>query len=114
MSGILPTVKVGDIGTIFDITVVEPADPLVPDGTKRAVNLTGYNTFNFEFEKPNGRKLTAVTATVKNGSGTDGILTYVDNVGIFDTNRRWKVRPILNKTDGTKFHGTWIGFTVGD
>jgi hypothetical protein len=55
-----------------------------------------------------------VTATIKNGLGTDGILTYTDTVGIFDTNRRWKVRPILNKNDGTKFQGTWIGFTVGD
>lgn len=114
MSNILPTVKVGDVGTIFDITVVEPVDPLVPDGTKQAVNLSTYNTFNFELEKPNGRKLALVTATIKNGTGTDGILTFVDNTGIFDTNRRWKVRPVLNKTSGTKFHGTWIGFTVGD
>ena len=51
MSSILPTVKVGDVGTIFDITVVEPADPEKPEGAKQPVNLTGYNTFNFEFER---------------------------------------------------------------
>jgi len=114
MSAITPTVKVGDVGTTFDITVVQPVDPLTPSGTKQAVDLRDYDTFNFQFEKPNGKQLSLVTATIKNGLGTDGILTYTDTVGIFDTNRRWKVRPILNKNDGTKFQGTWIGFTVGD
>jgi len=59
-----------------------------------------------------------VTATKKDA--VNGILTYTTatNVAsIFDTNRRWKIRPIITKSvanGGSSFRGTWVGFTVGD
>lgn len=114
MSAITSTVKIGNIGTVFEATVLEPITPSDPDGAKQAVDLANYVTYQYEFEKPNGRRLTLVNAMIKNGAGGDGILTWTDNVGIFDVTRRWKYRPILTTATGSLFKGTWIGFTVGD
>ena len=124
MSTITPTVKEGDLGTAFDITVKQPSDPADPSGAKTAIDFSHANyvgaTYQFEFEKPNGKRLALVTATKKDA--VNGILTYttlsgVGDVSIFDTSRRWKIRPIITKsvaTGGSSFRGTWVGFTVGD
>jgi len=124
MSTITPTVKEGDLGTAFDITVKQPSDPANPSGAKTAIDFSHANyvgaTYQFEFEKPNGKRLDLVTATKKDA--VNGILTYttlsgVGDVSIFDTRRRWKIRPIITKSvanGGSSFRGTWVGFTVGD
>ena len=124
MSTITPTVKEGDLGTAFDITVKQPSDPADPSGAKTAIDFSHANyvgaTYQFEFEKPNGKRLALVTATKKDA--VNGILTYttlsgVGDVSIFDTSRRWKIRPIITKSvanGGASFRGTWVGFTVGD
>jgi hypothetical protein len=122
MSAITPTVKEGDLGTAFDITVKQPTNPADPSGTKTAIDFSHADyvgaTYQFEFEKPNGARLSLVTATKKDA--VNGILTYTTatNVAsIFDTSRRWKIRPIITKSvanGGASFRGTWVGFTVGD
>jgi|TARA_B110000438_G_scaffold231226_1_gene226517 hypothetical protein len=122
MSAITPVVKVGDLGTAFDITVKQPTNPADPSGAKTAIDFSHADyvgaTYQFEFEKPNGKRLALVTATKKDA--TNGILTYTTatNVAsIFDANRRWKIRPIITKSNsngGSSFRGTWVGFTVGD
>jgi hypothetical protein len=114
MSAITSTVEIGNIGTIFEATVLEPVVPSVPDGAKQAVNLANYTVHQFEFEKPSGERLALVNATIKNGGGADGVLTYSENTGIFDDTGRWKYRPVLTTVTGSFFQGTWIGFTVGD
>jgi len=124
MSAITPTVKEGDLGTAFDITVKQPTNPADPSGAKTAIDFSHADytgaTYQFEFEKPNGKRLDLVTATKKDA--VNGILTYttlsgVEDVSIFDTSRRWKIRPIITKSvgnGGASFRGTWVGFTVGD
>jgi hypothetical protein len=124
MSAITPTVKEGDLGTAFDITVKQPTNPADPSGTKTVIDFSHADytgaTYQFEFEKPNGKRLDLVTATKKDA--VNGILTYttlsgVGDVSIFDTSRRWKIRPIITKSvsnGGSSFRGTWVGFTVGD
>ena len=119
MSAITPTVKEGDLGTAFDITVKQPTNPADPSGAKTAIDFTHDDyigaTYQFEFEKPNGKRLSLVTATKKDA--VNGILTYTTLTGvasIFDTSRRWKIRPIITKASGSSFRGTWVGFTVGD
>jgi hypothetical protein len=124
MSAITPVVKVGDLGTAFDITVKQPTNPADPSGAKTAIDFSHADytgaTYQFEFEKPNGKRLDLVTATKKDA--VNGILTYttlsgVGDVSIFDANRRWKIRPIITKSvvkGGSSFRGTWVGFTVGD
>ena len=124
MSAITPTVKEGDLGTAFDITVKQPTNPADPSGAKTVIDFSHADyvgaTYQFEFEKPNGKRLALVTATKKDA--VNGILTYttlsgVGDVSIFDTSRRWKIRPIITKSvanGGASFRGTWVGFTVGD
>ena len=122
MSAITPVVKVGDLGTAFDITVKQPTNPADPSGSKTAINFTHADytgaTYQFEFEKPNGKRLTKVTATKKDA--VNGILTYTtatNIASIFDANIRRKIRQIITKSvayGGSSFRGTWVGFTVGD
>lgn len=114
MSAILPDVKLGDIGTTIELTVQEPVDPAVPEGAKQATDLSNYTIFQFEFERPRGKRNDKVTATIKNGAGTDGILTYTTTTAYFNLENRWKVRAILTTVSGNKFHGSWVGFSVSD
>ena len=82
------------------------------------VNLSQGNAFQFEFMRKDGSTQT-VTATVKTGSGTDGVLTYTDTGGsVFNhanaKRGRWKVRGIVNYASCNVFKGSWEPFTVGE
>lgn len=115
MSAIFADIKKGDKGTTIELVIQKPTDPSQPLGTKEAVVLSAYATIQFEFENPNGKRLSLVTASIKNPpSGSDGIATYTDGVGIFTLTNRWKVRPVLTTGSGNIFKGSWVGFSVSD
>ena len=48
MSAITPVVKVGDLGTAFDITVKQPTNPADPSGAKTAIDFTHADYFRCE------------------------------------------------------------------
>lgn len=115
MSAIFAEIKKGDKGSTIELVIQEPVDPSLPLGTKQPVVLNTYTTIQFEFENPLGKRLTPVTASIKNPpTGSDGIAIYTDNVGIFTLTNRWKVRPILTTGSGNNFRGSWYGFSVSD
>lgn len=60
-------IHVGDIGTIFELTLVDGSEPL---------NLTDVETTEFVFKPPNGDAFVR-TALVVNPPGTNGKLLYV-------------------------------------
>lgn len=115
MSAIFAEIKKGDKGSTIEIIIQKPVNPADPLGAKTPVQLDLYSTINFEFENPLGKKLTPVTASIKSmPTGADGVATYTDNVGIFTSTNRWKVRPILTTGSGSIFKGSWVGFSVSD
>ncbi len=115
MSTILAEIKKGDKGTTIELVIQKPTDPAQPLGAKTPVQLNLYQTIQFEFEKPSGKRLDPVTASIKSPPvGADGVATYTDNTGIFTSTNRWKVRPILTTAGGSIFKGSWVGFSVSD
>ena len=66
-----------------------------------------------EFEKDNGTRL-IIVATIKNPTGTDGIITHKDVTGILDQIGRWKIRGIATFSNGDLFNGSWSGFHVAE
>ena len=108
-------IRIGNKGTIIDITMYEVS---ANGSSATVVNLSQGNAFQFEFMRKDGSTQT-VTATVKTGSGTDGVLTYTDTGGaVFNhanaKRGRWKVRGIVNYASGNVFKGSWEPFTVGE
>ena len=108
-------IRIGNKGTIIDVTMYSVA----ADGnTQLPLDLSAGNAYNFDFKRKDGTTQ-QVTATVKNGSGTDGILTYTDTAGAVFAHAkakrgRWEVRGIINYASGNAFKGSWEGFTVGE
>ena len=108
-------IRIGNKGTIIDITMYEVS---ANGSSATVVNLSQGNAFQFEFMRKDG-STQIVTATVKTGSGTDGVLTYTDTGGaVFNhanaKRGRWKVRGIVNYASGNVFKGSWEPFTVGE
>jgi hypothetical protein len=106
-------IRVGNKGTIIDITVYE-----VTGSNQSAVNLAQTNSQQMEFKRRNG-STQIVTASIKNSPGSDGVITYTDSAGtVFNhsnaTKGTWEVRGIVNYASGNTFKGSWQGFTVGD
>ena len=102
-------IRVGQIGTVFLTTVTK-----VQSGAEVPYDLTGSNLQQLEIQDPNGKRLTPINATIVNPPGTDGLLTYTDNTGIFTIAGRWQVRGIVGYATGAKFYGSWHGFTVAE
>ena len=107
------TIRVGNKGTIIDVTMYE-----VVGDTQTVLNLAGAASFQFEFKRKNG-STHLVTATPKNGAGGDGILTYTDTTGTIFAHSlakkgRWEVRGIVTYANANVFKGSWEGFTVGE
>ena len=101
--------------TTIELVIQKPVDPAQPLGSKTPVQLSSYSTIQFEFEQPSGKRLSPVTASIKTTPlGLDGVATYTDNIGIFTSTSRWKVRPILRTSGGSIFKGSWVGFSVSD
>tara|TARA_R110002073_G_scaffold273411_1_gene436864 strand:- start:129 stop:458 length:330 start_codon:yes stop_codon:yes gene_type:complete len=55
------------------------------DGTNVVVDLSAFTTKQMVFVDPDGSE-TTVTATVVNGTGTDGLLRYINNAGALTIN----------------------------
>lgn len=108
-------IRIGNKGTVIDVTMYSVS----ADGnSQNPLDLSQGNGYNLEFKRKDGTTQT-VTATVKNGSGTDGVLTYTDTGGAVFAHAkakrgRWEVRGIINYASGNTFKGSWEGFTVGE
>ncbi len=101
-------VRVGQIGTLLIVTVTR-----IVSGAEVAYDVSGTSSVTIEIQKPNGKRLTPVVASFQT-DGIDGVVTYVDSVGIFDDAGRWKVRGIANFANGDIFLGSWFGFSVDE
>ena len=98
-------IRIGNIGTVIDVTLQTAG------GT--AVNLSTSNALKIDMRKPDG-ELVELTGAVKNGSGTDGIITHTDSTGVFNKRGRWQARGRANFTGGDILKGSWVGFTVAE
>lgn len=115
MSVIFADIKKGDKRSTIELIIEKPVDPALPLGAKTPVQLNLYQTIQFEFENPLGKRLDKVTASIKSPpTGSDGVATYIDTVGIFNMTNRWKVRPVLTTASGGEYKGSWYGFSVSD
>ncbi len=83
-------IHVGDIGTIFEVTVKDGAS---------AVDISSATTKDLIFTSPGG------TATTRAGSfktdGTDGILQYTTLTGNIDEVGTWQIQASVVVTLGT-------------
>ena len=100
-------IRVGNIGTLLVCTVTK-----IVNGVEQVVDLSGTTSVKIEIQKPNGERLTALTATFLT-DGIDGKIQYTDNIGIFDVVGRWKIRGIAI-TGSVFLQGSWFGFTVDE
>ncbi len=76
-------IHVGDIGTVFEITIVDDNDA--------AIDISTATTLQIIFKKPNNRGTLTKTATFTN-SGTDGKLEYATISGDLDTAGLWYIQ----------------------
>jgi hypothetical protein len=74
-------IHVGDIGTLFEVTLYD---------CELVVDLTGATTLEIIFLKPDGSKLIA-SASFKT-DGTDGVITYAAISGDIDQAGSWKLQ----------------------
>ena len=110
MSTLVSSIKIGNLRTILTCTVTEETSP----GVRVAVDLSTSTLTQMEVEKPDGSRLSLITATIKNPPGSDGIIEVTDTVGIFGTSGRWKIRGVVTFADASFFQGSWTGFVVSD
>ncbi len=80
-------IHVGDIGTVFEITLQDCSDPaaIVP------VDLTGATTIEIIFQKPPSTKVVQ-TGVVVNPPGTDGLIKYTSVADDLDKSGTWKIQ----------------------
>ena len=108
-------IRIGNKGTVIDVTMYSVS----ADGnTQTLLDLSAGNSYNLEFKRRDGTTQ-SVSSAIKNGSGTDGVMTYTDSGGTVFANSvakkgRWEVRGIINYASGNVFKGSWEGFTVGE
>lgn len=79
-------IHVGDIGTVFEITLQDcSVDPAIP------VDLTAATTIEIIFQKPPSTKVVK-TGVVVNPPGTDGLIKYTSVADDLDKNGTWKIQ----------------------
>ena len=110
MSTVAPSIKVGNLRTVLSCTVTEESSP----GVRVPIDLSTSSLVQMEIEKPDGSRLSLITASIKNPPGADGIIEATDTIGIFDVTGRWKIRGVVTFTDTSFFQGSWTGFIVSD
>jgi hypothetical protein len=93
-------IHVGDIGTRFDITVVEDGEPL---------NISSATTKELIFRKTDKTTVTKEAAFVTNGA--DGKIRYVTADGDLDQAGVWKLQVHLILPDG-EWKSNTLNFTV--
>lgn len=101
-------IRVGNVGTVVICTITK-----VISGVDTAVDVSGTTSVQIEFQKPNGERLTPLTASFVT-DGTNGQITFTDSTGIFDVAGRWKVRGIANTSATNIMRGSWFGFAVDE
>ena len=95
-------IHVGDVGTIFRLTVTE-------DDDTTAVNVSGASVKKFYFAKPDGTKVNKTAEF--NTDGTDGKLKYTAVAGDIDTAGRWQVQAYV-EIGAAKYWSTKTTFSV--
>ena len=98
-------IRIGNIGTVIDVTL--------QNASAQAVNLSTSTSLKIDMRKPDG-ELIELTGAVKNGSGTDGIITHTDSTGVFNKRGRWQARGRANFSGGDILKGSWVGFSVAE
>ena len=95
-------IRIGDIGTSFEITIKNQ------DGT--VVDVSGVSTKRIDFEKADGSALQA-TASFKT-DGTDGIITYAVVSGDLNLAGNWKLQAYIVLSGGNTFYSDISRFLV--
>ncbi len=113
MGSLLPLVRVGNIGTILEVTLTKPQNPAVPTGPRDPVDLTTSTQVRIILKSPDKTESTKISI-IKNPPGTDGIIQFTDATGVFDARGRWQIRGEVTFASGNLFKGSWDGFNVGE
>lgn len=102
-------VHIGDTYTDFQLLVQKTQ----VDGTNVAVDLSATSVRQFIFTDPDGSE-TTVTATIVNGTGTDGLLRYINNAGALVINSigLWSYRAKVTMSVGGIFQSNESTFEV--
>ena len=98
------TVRVGDEGTVFEMTIYEA-------GTTSPVNISSATVKQIIFTKPNDDVVpkTAVFTT----DGTDGKIQYTVQANDLDMAGYWDIQGYIESSSG-KWHTTISSFKVED
>lgn len=86
----MSTVHVGDVGTIFEITVLE---------NNVALDISAATDQKILFRKPDGTVLTKTAAFTTDG--TDGKIEYQSQAGDIDVKGTWEIQGRLVLPQGT-------------
>ena len=102
-------VHIGDTYTDFQLLVQKTQ----VDGTNVAVDLSATSVRQFICTDPYGSE-TTVTATIVNGTGTDGLLRYINNSGALVINSigLWSYRAKVTMSVGGIFQSNESTFEV--
>lgn len=98
------TIHVGDVGTVFRLTIVE-ADGVTP------IDVSAATVKSILFQKGNGAR-TKKTATLYT-DGTDGVIQYTAVAGDVDSAGNWQLQGYVEIPDG-KFYSEILRFRVLD
>lgn len=100
-------VHTGDTLTDFQLLVQET----LTDGSTLVFNLADASTKQMVFTDPDGTE-TTVTASALNGSGSDGILRFVNNSITINKSGFWKHRAKLTLSGGAVYQSNDAIFEV--
>lgn len=100
-------VHTGDTNTDFQLLVQDTE----VTGVNTIVDLSTASVKQMVFTDPDGNE-TTVTATALNGSGTDGILRYINTVIPINKTGFWKYRAKLTLTGGSLYQSNDTIFEV--
>lgn len=116
MVNIIPEIKVGNIGTRLRVRMTKVKDsvevPIGVESEREAIDLATAQITWIELEIPRGKRLPLLVATIIDAP--NGLIEYIDSIGLFTVDGRWKMRGIVQFNSGNLFKGTWTGFSVGD
>lgn len=106
---VLGLVHTGDVDTDFQILVEETN----VSGVNVVFDLSSASTLEMVFTDPNGDE-TTVTATALNGTGTDGIMRYINStpLPVISISGLWKYRAKLGMGSGGVFQSNSASFEV--
>src|SRR3972149_6477588 len=89
----------------------EPKATIDVESEREPIDLTTASDVWIELEIPKGKRLPLLVATIIDAS--NGLIEYIDSVGLFTVDGRWKMRGTVKFNSGNLFKGTWTGFSVG-